>query len=640
RAEDWIRRDIEDVRSGKLETEQGAALYKMAFYKNPDGKQLDSQMAAIELINVLRPIVAIATFITFSALALHEYSDYKEKLHSNGISCLLHDSEGNLLRISNMITVIFKDGTSQSVSLGYLADQAALTKDNYLWIATRTKKIWLYKIHPSGKGSYLQLVKLFEKDLPEMGPRSICVENNNVWVGTRDHGLYRFLFDGKNLLLKDQVTTKKGLSENFISNLYCDPLNTIWACSATGLDKIIQKAGHAYVENINSSNNIYRGVSKVTMTATGDYWALTYGGIMRFRNLKEQPSNYRPHILFTQIEVANVPVYKSTTRLQLDHTQNNLSFHIAAPTYYDEKQTRFSYLLEGSGNNNWSDPSLQSEINLVNLSAGAYTLHVKALFLNGRYPEQKAAFSFFIRPPWWQTWWIRIIALCALMLIVLLFVRRYYHRKMEAQKAVLEKQRAIEKERSRIATDIHDDLGAGLSSIRFLGEKIKRNSFSKITMQDIEKLQNTSGELMDKMNEIIWAINEKNDFLDDLLFYTRSYAKQYCDENELSCTITLPENIPSVFVSGEVRRNVFLIIKESLHNVVKHAHAQNVTIDVTIDKKLEIRITDDGKGFSPGDKIVSGGNGLRNMQKRMNSIDGIVNIKNEKGVTVEMVVPI
>jgi signal transduction histidine kinase/ligand-binding sensor domain-containing protein len=565
---------------------------------------------------------------------------YKEKVRSNGISCLLHDKEGNLIRITNNLTVVFKNGSTQTVPLGHLADQAALSKDNYLWIATRNKKISLYKIDPSDKEHYLQLVKLFDRQLPEMSPRSICVENNHVWIGTRDHGLYCFLFDGTKLQPEEQLTTQKGLSENFVSSLYCDPSNTIWACSPTGLDKVIRKNGRVYVENINRSNNIYQGVAQVAMTATGDYWALSYGGIMRFHSTKEAPAHYTPHILFTEIEAGNEPVRNSNKKLELDHTQNNLSFHIAAPTYYDERQTRFSYWLEGSGKNIWSDPSLQSEINLVNLSPGAYTLHVRARFLNGRYPEQTAAFSFFIHPPWWQTWWVRVIAVCTAMMIVLLFVRKYYHRKMEVQKTILERQRAIEQERSRISTDIHDDLGAGLSSIRFLGEKIKRNSFSEVTRQDIEKLQTTSGELMDKMNEIIWAINEKNDSLDDLLFYTRSYAKEYCEENGLSCTILLPDQIPHVFVSGEVRRNLFLIIKESLHNIVKHAYAKNVTIGITIDKKLEIEISDDGKGLSaPGYRMV-GGNGFRNMQKRIRSIGGIVTIKNGQGVTVEMVVPI
>ena len=203
----------------------------------------------------------------------------------------------------------------------------------------------------------------------------------------------------------------------------------------------------------------------------------------------------------------------------------------------------------------------------------------------------------------------------------------------------LEKQQAVEKERTRIAADMHDDLGAGLSTIRFLSEKVKRNSFSEVTRDDIEKMQFTSNELIDKMNEIIWAMNEKNDSLEDLIFYTRSYAMEYCGENNLECGFHLPENIPAYPLSGEIRRNIFLTVKESLHNVVKHASAKKVEITMTTLKSLDITIQDNGRGLNKKDNGETG-NGLRNMQKRIESIGGTLMIQNENGVTVSLHVPL
>ena len=160
-------------------------------------------------------------------------------------------------------------------------------------------------------------------------------------------------------------------------------------------------------------------------------------------------------------------------------------------------------------------------------------------------------------------------------------IRNFYRRKYQQQQIILDKRRAIEKERARIATDMHDDLGAGLSTIRFLGEKVKRNSFSQVTRNDIEKMQATSNDLIDKMNEIIWSMNENNNSLENLVFYTRSYCMEYCEDNNLVCSIQVPEKIPPLAVSGEIRRNIFLTVKEILHNVVKHANAKNVDIVVT-----------------------------------------------------------
>jgi len=148
-----------------------------------------------------------------------------------------------------------------------------------------------------------------------------------------------------------------------------------------------------------------------------------------------------------------------------------------------------------------------------------------------------------------------------------------------------------------------------------------------------------SNDLVQKMNEIIWAMNEKNDTLEDLLFYTRSYAMEYCEENNLACDVRLPEHISQLRVSGEIRRNVFLTIKESLHNIVKHAGASQVIIQFLVQDHLLVSISDNGKGMMNNDKTWRG-NGLLNMQKRIKFLDGALNFKNGNGLTVEFKVPL
>jgi len=324
--------------------------------------------------------------------------------------------------------------------------------------------------------------------------------------------------------------------------------------------------------------------------------------------------------------------------LSLSYEKRNITFSVAATSFIDEKQIQYSYLLSGGGNKNWSDTSTLADINLLNLSPGNYTLHVKAFFPSPNYPPKQTEFSFSIQPPWWQTWWFRIgIAVCAIG-IMIIGIRFYYRRKLEKQRSLLEKKQAIEKERTRIASDMHDDLGAGLSTIRFLSEKVKRNSFSDVTKDDAAKIVSNSDELMQKMNEIIWAMNEKNDTLEDLIYYTRSYAVEYCSGNNLNCDTHLPETIPPVFVSGEIRRNVFLIVKEVLHNIVKHAAAKKVMINIMIDHALTITISDDGKGFSPNDRTT--GNGLRNMQKRTELMKGDLTISSSHGAVIKLSVPL
>jgi signal transduction histidine kinase len=320
------------------------------------------------------------------------------------------------------------------------------------------------------------------------------------------------------------------------------------------------------------------------------------------------------------------------------HDENNIQFSLAVPSFIDEKQIRFSYMLGGSSNKSWSEPSSRSVIDFVNLAPGKYTLQVKAGFLNGRYAGSDCSYSFIIRPAWWQTPGFRIVWISLLMVLSGLLIRNYYGRKFHQQKILLDKQQAVEKERARIATDMHDDLGAGLSTIRFLSEKVKQHTASLQTKADLEKIQSASNGLIDKMNEIIWSMNESNNSLENLVFYTRSYSMEYCDENNLQCHIRLPENIPPVSVSGETRRNIFLTVKEILHNIVKHAAARNVDIVFETTGSLSILIRDDGVGFRENHK-TPGGNGFRNMRKRMELMGGSLQIQNGSGITILLKVP-
>ena len=285
--------------------------------------------------------------------------------------------------------------------------------------------------------------------------------------------------------------------------------------------------------------------AKVVQSANGTIWILTSAGIVTYSPNRAAIVDWKPKLIFYDIVYSNKgeqPIPKSH---ELKYFQNNLAFHLSAPTYIDEKQTRFSYMLEGSGNENWSEPSTNTSINLVNLSPGEYTLKAKAIFLHGLYPDVESSFSFTILPPWWLTWWFKSIVALVIVGLVFLGVRFYIKRKLELQRVTLERKQAIEKERTRIATDMHDDLGAGLSQIKFLSEAIgmKRQKHLPIE-EEVSSIRSFSDEMIDKMGEIVWALNEKNDTLSDLLSYTRSYAVEYLEQNSIKCHVDEPENIP------------------------------------------------------------------------------------------------
>ena len=556
------------------------------------------------------------------------------------ISCLKPDGYGNIIASSGNLVVITRDKKIISYPLDYLADEFDLTPDNKLWVITRTNELYLFKIHPEDPDRYLELISKFDKQLPKMSPRSLCTDKNgNLWIGTRDDGLFCLFFDGTKFRSYKQFTANEGLSDNFISYLHFDNANKIWACSPDGLDEIDLNDKNTFIENITLSNNLYKRIGKIQTTRQGVHWIITAGSVIKIDPENSNDNHAQPKIIFSEVKEGSSKIDYSTGLSFFSYKNNNISFALAVPSFIDEKQTRFSYLLEGAANKSWSVPSTQSLVNFVNLSPGKYIFKAKAIFINHRYPESQISYSFIILPPWWQTWWFRSISLFLTTIALAIIIRNYYRRKLHQQQLILEKHQAIEKERTRIATDMHDDLGAGLSTIRFLSEKVKRNTFSEVTRDDVDKMQSASNELIDKMNEIIWSMNEKNDSLEQLVFYTRSYAMEYCENNILSCEISLPESIPPVVVSGEMRRNIFLTVKEGLHNIVKHANAKNVNISINISDKIDIAVQDDGQGLIHGHRIQSG-NGLKNMRKRIESIGGCIDFKNEKGMTVLLSVPL
>lgn len=573
--------------------------------------------------NVIKPRLLRITYDTTQAI---------------GPMCLLTNSNGDPVFVNTSVTALVADKI-YDFPLGYVADQCFISPDNKLWTITRSKKLYVFYLDEKNK-NYFKLLKIFEKELPHFSPRSITVDKSGkVWVGSRDDGLFCFSIDKNlNLISWQKFTMKDGLSDNFISYLHCDLNNNIWACSPTGLDKLQLTNNSIFIENITLRHNMYHPVSKVQTSTNGVTWILGVAGTIRITPSENIANDYKANIFFTSIQAGNKSIHNSQMSLSLPYNESDMSFRMAAPSFIDEKQIRFSYRLEGSTNKQWSEPSANAEIKFINLGPGKYTLYAKAIFLNGIYPETNTSYSFEILAPWWQTWWFRGAMAVFLIGISAMIVRIYFRRKLQNQQILFEKQQAIEQERSRIASDMHDDLGAGLSTIRFLSEKVKRNSFSDVTREDADKIVVNSNELVEKMNEIIWAMNEKNDSLEDLMFYSRSYAMEYCEENNLECIVFLPDPIPDIFISGEIRRNVFLTIKESLHNIVKHASASKVEIRFEIDDHLIVSITDNGKGIMEDKK--GEGNGLLNMQKRVALLNGSLSMKTEHGVIIEFYIPL
>jgi signal transduction histidine kinase len=215
--------------------------------------------------------------------------------------------------------------------------------------------------------------------------------------------------------------------------------------------------------------------------------------------------------------------------------------------------------------------------------------------------------------------------------------------KQEADRQEYEKQIAVlsaqQDERSRISADMHDELGSGVTAIRLLSE-IARQKTKETPIEEISRISYNANELMTKMNAIIWSMNPGNDTVSSLVAYIRSYASEYLDNFDMDYNINVAADIPDEDVSGVKRRNIFLVLKESINNVMKHAQATQVEINIHFaNEYMLVEITDNGKGIDR-EKLNQFGNGLKNMQRRMESVGGSFTILNNNGTTVKLEMPL
>ena len=231
---------------------------------------------------------------------------------------------------------------------------------------------------------------------------------------------------------------------------------------------------------------------------------------------------------------------------------------------------------------------------------------------------------------------------------VLIETRRRMHRKLER----LEQQRGIERERTRIAKDIHDDLGASLTRITLLSQTARSelDNPSQAAV-DLDRIYGTARELTRAMDEIVWAVNPKHDTLDSLASYLGRFAQDFLGAAGIRCRLRLPLELPQWPLTAEVRHNLFLAFKESLHNAVKHAAATEVQISLKVGPaSFVLSVTDNGCGFLPESPAQTppdparpaNGNGLVNMRQRLNQIDGSCEIKSapRAGSNVTFRVPV
>jgi ligand-binding sensor domain-containing protein/signal transduction histidine kinase len=481
----------------------------------------------------------------------------------------------------------------------------------------------------------------------------------SVWIGTHGDGLYRWR-DGT----FRHYTTAHGLLTDEIADIIEDDLGSLWITSIHGIFSLAKNEFDAldrgaasslnavsYTEADGLVSSICNAVSKPATWKGRDgrlWFATAKGLVVTDPKTAERKNEVAPTVVIEEIlfdtqlrSSGGTPTLNGKQDiLKLGPGRGELEIRFTALSLRASEKNRFKYKLEGL-DVDWVDAGTRRAAYYNNLPPGTYTFHVKASNNDGVWNEMGASVALRLKPHFWQTWWFGFGISAAALGTVASSVRHLEKRKLARRLARLEQQHAIERERARIAKDIHDDLGASLTRIAFLGELAEADKAKPESVESyVRRITGAARETVRSLDEIVWAVNPRKDTLNSLIEYVAHYANEFLDGTDIACRLNFPENIPDIALSSETRHELFLVIKESLNNALKHAHATEIIVTIHWnDGRLRVEICDNGRGFDSNAESASrAGNGLENMRKRVEAMNGRFELRSAagKGTRVEM----
>jgi ligand-binding sensor domain-containing protein/signal transduction histidine kinase len=476
---------------------------------------------------------------------------------------------------------------------------------------------------------------------------------HDFWIGTEGDGLFR-LRNGS----LSQYTTRDGLFSNDMFETIEDDfgyfwmscLKGIWRVSKKELDALDQKqiksVHSAFYGRLDGLFSVQcNGVSKPSgfKSHDGRIWFPTTKGLVAVD----------PHIKLNELEpsvvIEQVVTEKGSVDLALKpnttvsplcfpRAHGDLEIHYTALSLQIPEKNHFKYMLENV-DPDWVNADARRIAYYNHLGPGTYRFRVIACNNDGLWNETGATLAMELVPPFWETTWFRALAILGLAGSLAGSVRYVSVKRLQRKLVALEQQHAIEKERARIAKDIHDDLGASLTQITLLSDRADHEAPAELRANS-RKISSTAREIAQSLDEIVWAVNPEHDTLEGLVEYLSQSADDFLEDTTIRSRVKLPTALPHCSIPAETRHQFFLAFREALNNAVKHAEASEIQLEVLAEPaELQIRIADNGIGFDPN-RAQGRGNGLSNMRKRLEGIGGKFAIASSPGhgTTVDMTI--
>ncbi len=496
------------------------------------------------------------------------------------------------------------------------------SRDGTVWMATVKEGLGVWEKKPS------QLVTYYKND----PVNTTSLANNHVfdiaddgkgslWVTTFGGGLQHFN-------VAEKIFSHIRSSANLLEGVQTDAKGNVWMISGGNLHRY-SPSGNSYMSyelpDIEKSGGVKGYIYK------DDEGSMYVGGVNYFisfkpEEIKDNPQ--QPGVIFTDFKIFNNSFSHLLfqKKIKLKHNQNFFTIEFASPFYSGSEKIHYSYMLEGV-DQDWVDAGTRNFASYQNAGSGNFTFKVRASVGNGKWTPAVFSIRVEIVPPFWRRWWF--YAICVILVTAVLYaIYRYRVNELVKRQAI----------RNKIAQDLHDNLGSTLSSIsvysevaRIHGEKNEKENLNDL----LEKISTTSTEMVTEMNDIVWAINPRNDSMDKIVQRMESFAKPLAAARNIAFDLQYDRSVLSVQLDMDKRKNFYLVFKEAVNNAIKYSAASKLSAQVIVkDSQLVLKVIDNGKGFIVEKEITdehASGNGIRNMRNRTTQMNGSLEINSQPG---------
>ena len=502
----------------------------------------------------------------------------------------------------------------------------------FIWAGTWTDG--LYRIELKKKDSIICELQDVTSLTGQKEIRSLYQDSKkNIWIGTRYGGVFRLVPKANGSYETKCFNRSSGLMSDWIKSMAELENGDMWIGTYLGLDRLVKEHEGYRVFNFCKATNFFAQIEAIASAGNGNWICLANTGVALFHDEQLHKTLPLPVTILSAsfgVLEKKLSMLSISDQVVLHHNQNTARFEFSALGFSNEKQILYSFRLNGSSDTTWSKPENIHEAFYASLPPRKYAFEVRAIGWNGEVGIP-TTLLFRIKTPFWNQWWFYILCIA---LIALFFYSLYRYRIRQLLR--------VQKVRNRIATDLHDEIGSTLTNISVLSElsdkTVDQPEKLRHYLQRITEEVNASGQALD---DIIWSVNTTNDTLSEMLTRMRRFASELFDHTETQYHFTLEEGSADKRLDMEHRRDIYLVYKEALNNIYKHASARNVFIRLAcVNYFLEMEIKDDGKGFALNHSTHR--NGLKNMKSRIDKWRGSITIESApgKGTLIKVKLPV